>query len=133
MITEITVRLYPQPEAISAATCSFPSIAAAVRTTIEIIQLGVPIARCELLDAHTVRKRQRPRKLGLPEQPMLLMEFHGSPAGVKEQARDGRGDRQRQRRQGLRVGDARPRSAPALDGAAQRILCCHAASSPAAG
>jgi D-lactate dehydrogenase (cytochrome) len=86
VITEITLRVYPQPEAVSAATCSFPSIDAAVRTTIQIIQTGVPIARCELLDTHAVRAVNRHDKLTLKESPMLLMEFHGSPAGVAEQA-----------------------------------------------
>jgi len=86
VITEITLRLYPLPEAISAAVCSFPSIEAAVRTTIQVIQLGVPIARVELIDHNTVRMVNAHSKLGLREEPMLLMEFHGSPAGVKEQA-----------------------------------------------
>ena len=86
VITEITVRIYPLPEAISAAICSFPSIEAAVRTTIQVIQLGVPIARVELIDSNTVRMVNAYAKLGLREEPMLLMEFHGSPTGVKEQA-----------------------------------------------
>lgn len=86
VMTEITVRLYPLPEAISAAICSFPSVEAAVRTTIAIIQMGIPIARCELLDARTVRAVNAHSKLGLREEPMLLMEFHGSPSGVQEQA-----------------------------------------------
>jgi D-lactate dehydrogenase (cytochrome) len=86
IITEVTLRLYPIPEAISAAICSFPSIEAAVRTVIQVIQLGVPIARVELIDVHTVRMVNAHSKLGLREEPMLLMEFHGSPAGVKEQA-----------------------------------------------
>ena len=86
VITEITVKLYPLPEAVSAAICSFPSIEAAVRTTIQVIQLGVPIARVELIDVNTVRMVNAYAKLGLREEPMLLMEFHGSPAGVKEQA-----------------------------------------------
>lgn len=86
VITEITLRIYPLPEAVSAAICSFPSIEDAVRTTIQIIQLGVPIARVELIDQHTVRMVNAHSKLGLREEPMLLMEFHGSPAGVKEQA-----------------------------------------------
>ena len=86
VITEITLRIYPLPEAISAAVCSFPSIEAAVRTTIEVIQLGVPIARVELIDHNSVRMVNAHSKLGLREEPMLLMEFHGSPAGVKEQA-----------------------------------------------
>ncbi|MBL8304464.1 MAG: FAD-binding protein [Ideonella sp.] len=86
VITEVTLKVYPQPEAVSAATCSFPTIDAAVRTTIQIIQLGVPIARCELLDANAVRAVNRYDKLSLQESPMLLMEFHGSPASVAEQA-----------------------------------------------
>jgi D-lactate dehydrogenase (cytochrome) len=86
VITEVTVRLYPLPEAISAATCSFPSIAAAVQTVIQVIQMGVPIARVELIDHNTVRMVNKHAKLSLREEPMLLMEFHGSPAGVQEQA-----------------------------------------------
>jgi len=86
VMTEITLRLYPLPEAISAAICSFPSIADAVHTVIETIQLGVPIARVELIDANTVKMVNAYAKLGLREEPMLLMEFHGSPAGVQEQA-----------------------------------------------
>jgi D-lactate dehydrogenase (cytochrome) len=86
VITEVTLKLYPLPEAISAAICHFPSVAAAVDTTIEIIQMGVPIARVELLDANAVRAVNRHDKLALRETPMLLMEFHGSDAGVKEQA-----------------------------------------------
>ena len=86
VITEVTLRLYPLPEAVSAAICSFPSIEAAVRTTIEIIQLGVPIARVELIDANTVRMVNAHSRLGLRQEPMLLMEFHGTPNSVKEQA-----------------------------------------------
>jgi D-lactate dehydrogenase (cytochrome) len=61
-------------------------VAAAVDTTIEMIQLGVPIARVELLDANAVRAVNKHEKLSLRETPMLLMEFHGSDSGVKEQA-----------------------------------------------
>ncbi|MGB6116404.1 MAG: FAD-linked oxidase C-terminal domain-containing protein [Comamonas sp.] len=86
LFTEITVRLYPLPEAVSAAICSFPSIEAAVHTVIQTIQLGVPIARVELIDANSVRAVNRHSKLTLREAPLLLMEFHGSPASVKEQA-----------------------------------------------
>ncbi|MBT9507387.1 FAD-linked oxidase C-terminal domain-containing protein [Rhodoferax sp.] len=85
VITEITVKLYPLPEAVMAATCSFASLSDAVNTTIQIIQLGVPIARCELLDANTIRIVNKHSQLSLREGAMLLMEFHGSPAGVKEQ------------------------------------------------
>ncbi len=86
VITEVTLRVYPLPEAISAAICFFPSIEAAVRTTIEIIQMGIPIARVELVDGPTVAMFNQQSKLSLREEPLLLMEFHGSPASVKEQA-----------------------------------------------
>ncbi len=86
VITGVTLKLYPLPEAVSAAICHFPNIGAAVDATIQIIQMGVPIARCELLDVNAVRAVNEHSKLGLRESPMLLMEFHGSEAGVKEQA-----------------------------------------------
>ncbi len=86
IFTEVTLRLYPLPEAVSAAICSFPSIEAAVRTVIQTIQLGVPIARVELIDANSVRMVNAHSKLTLREEPLLLMEFHGSPSGVREQA-----------------------------------------------
>jgi D-lactate dehydrogenase (cytochrome) len=86
VITEVTLKLYPLPEAVSAAVCSFRSIDAAVHSTIQIIQMGIPIARVELIDSNTVRAVNAYAHLGLREEPLLLMEFHGSPAGVKEQA-----------------------------------------------
>jgi D-lactate dehydrogenase (cytochrome) len=86
IMTEITLKLYPLPEAISAAICFFPSLEAAVRTTIQIIQMGIPIARVELLDGNTVSMVNAHSKLTLREEPLLLMEFHGSPSSVKEQA-----------------------------------------------
>jgi len=86
VMTEVTLKLFPLPEAVSAAVCNFPSIDAAVQTTIQIIQMGVPIARCELLDAHAIRAVNKHSKLSLRESPLLLMEFHGSEASVKEQA-----------------------------------------------
>jgi D-lactate dehydrogenase (cytochrome) len=86
VIAELTLRLQPLPESVAAAICSFDDAEAAVDTTIEIIQSGIPIARCELLDANAVRAVNAHDRLGLPETPMLLMEFHGSPAGVQEQA-----------------------------------------------
>ena len=86
IITEITVKLYPQPEAVSAAVCNFPSVQAAVQCVIQTIQMGVPIARVELMDSHAVRASNAYSKLTLRETPLLLFEFHGSPAGVQEQA-----------------------------------------------
>ena len=86
VMTEVTLRLYPLPEAVSAAVCHFPSLDAAVTATIQVIQMGVPIARCELLDANAVRAVNRHDQLQLHESPMLLMEFHGTAASVAEQA-----------------------------------------------
>ena len=86
VVTEITLKLFPLPESVSAAVVHFPSVDAAVKVAIQTIQMGVPIARCELLDANAVRVVNKHDKLALRESPMLLMEFHGSPAGVAEQA-----------------------------------------------
>jgi len=86
VITEITLRLYPLPEAVSAAVCSFPTMAAAVRTVIETIQLGVPVARAEFLDALAIRAINRHSNLTLPETQTLFFEFHGTDTSVREQA-----------------------------------------------
>ena len=86
IITEVTVKLYPQPEAVSAAVCNFPTVHDAVQCVIQTIQLGVPIARVELMDQNAVIASNRYSKLTLRETPLLLFEFHGSQAGVKEQA-----------------------------------------------
>jgi len=86
IITEITLKIYPQPEAISAAVCSFPDIASAVNTVIQTIQMGVPVARVEFLDENGVKAINKHDKLTLPEKSLLLFEFHGSEHGVKEQA-----------------------------------------------
>lgn len=79
IMTELTLRLYPLPEAVRAAICSFPSVDAAVQTAMQLIQMGVPLARCELMDAQAVKAVNARDRLGLRESPMLLMEFHGSP------------------------------------------------------
>ena len=86
VIAEVTLKLHPLPESVAAAICSFDGAAAAVDTVIAIIQMGVPIARCELMDANAVIAVNAHDKLGLAEKPMLLMEFHGSEASVAEQA-----------------------------------------------
>jgi D-lactate dehydrogenase (cytochrome) len=80
------VRLYPRPEAVSAAVCPFPDVAGAVNAVIRTIQRGVPIARAELLDALTVAAVNRYSKTTLKEQPTLFLEFHGTASGVAEQA-----------------------------------------------
>ena len=86
IITEITLKLYPQPEAVSAAVCAFPSMGDAVSAVIDTIQMGVPIARVEFVDALAIRAINQYDKLTLPEMPTLFFEFHGSAHGVQEQA-----------------------------------------------
>jgi D-lactate dehydrogenase (cytochrome) len=86
VITEVTVKLYPVPEAMSAAVVNFPSLEAAVSTVIQTIQIGVPIARSEYLCENTIRAVNAGSKLGLREQHTLFFEFHGTEASVREQA-----------------------------------------------
>ncbi|MEX5729702.1 D-lactate dehydrogenase (cytochrome) [Rhodovulum iodosum] len=86
VITELTLRLHGQPEAVSAATCRFPDAEAAVGTVIATIQMGLPMARIELVDEVMVKGFNLFHGSALPEAPHLFVEFHGSPAGVAEQA-----------------------------------------------
>ncbi|MEO0914075.1 MAG: FAD-linked oxidase C-terminal domain-containing protein, partial [Pseudomonadota bacterium] len=86
IITELTVKLHGQPEAISAAVCAFPDVKSAVDTVISTIQMGIPIARMELLDALSIHGLNAHFSAGLPEEPHLFLEFHGSESGVAEQA-----------------------------------------------
>ncbi|HSV20774.1 MAG TPA: FAD-linked oxidase C-terminal domain-containing protein [Casimicrobiaceae bacterium] len=87
IITEVQLRLYGIPEAISAAVCQFPDLAAAVDTVIMTMQLGVPVARIELLDDVQMDACIRYSKLtGYEAKPTLFFEFHGTDRGVDEQA-----------------------------------------------
>ncbi|MBK9081694.1 MAG: FAD-binding protein [Rhizobiales bacterium] len=86
VITELTLKLAGIPEAISAGVCPFPTVRAACDATIATIQTGLPVARIELLDAAQVRAVNAYSKLTLPETPLLFVEFHGTQAGVREQA-----------------------------------------------
>ncbi|MCG7629170.1 FAD-binding protein [Epibacterium sp. MM17-32] len=86
LITEITLRLQGIPEAIRSARCSFRSVDEACRAVMMTIQYGIPVARIELLDEMSVRAANQHSGLSLPEVPLLLLEFHGSDAGVVEQA-----------------------------------------------
>ncbi len=86
LITELTLRLHGQPEAISAAICAFDTIDAAVNTVITTIQMGIPMARIEFVDEATARAFNRYAGAKMPEKPHLLLEFHGSAAAVAEQA-----------------------------------------------
>jgi D-lactate dehydrogenase (cytochrome) len=86
VITEITLKLAGIPESIAAGICSFPSVEAACNATILTIQSGIPVARIELLDELQVKASNAYSKLTLPESPLLLVEFHGTEAGTKEQS-----------------------------------------------
>ncbi len=85
IITEVTVRLYAVPQAISAAVCSFKDMAGAVATVIQTLQTGIPIARSEALCGLTMKTINAYSKTAYKEQPTLFLEFHGTDAGVKEQ------------------------------------------------
>ena len=86
LVTELTLRLHGQPEAVSAAACAFPGIADAVDCVIATIQMGLPMARIEFLDSDAVTACAAWSGQDLLTAPHLLVEFHGSPAGVAEQA-----------------------------------------------
>ncbi len=86
VITEAQLKLYPLPEAVSVATCTFPGVEECVETVIEILQFGIPVARCELMDEASMRAVNDYSKLDHQAAPTLFFEFHGSPASVTEQA-----------------------------------------------
>jgi D-lactate dehydrogenase (cytochrome) len=85
IITEVTLRLHPIPESISSAVCAFDTLKGAVDTVVQSIQLGIPLARVEILDTMQMRAVNRWSKLDYPEAPTLFFEFHGSPLQVNEQ------------------------------------------------
>jgi D-lactate dehydrogenase (cytochrome) len=87
VITEVQLRLYGLPEAISAAVCQFPDLKAAVETVIVAMQMGIPVARLEIHEALQMDACIRYSKLeGFAAKPTLLFEFHGTQASVREQA-----------------------------------------------
>lgn len=88
IVVEATLRVWPTPEAIASAVCSFPSLEHAVTCVIRTIQLGVPVARIELLDDVQMDAINRRSGLAYPVLPTLFLEFHGSPAGVAEQSEE---------------------------------------------
>jgi D-lactate dehydrogenase (cytochrome) len=86
IVVEATLRIYPTPEAIASAVCSFPTLDAAVRCVIQTVQLGVPVARIELLDEVQLDAINRRFDFDYPVAPTLFLEFHGTAAGVQEDA-----------------------------------------------
>ena len=86
VITEVQLRLQPLPEAVSAAVCGFPDIERLVQAVIEILQSGIPVARCELLDEKSMQAVNQYSKLAFEPVPTAFFEFHGTERGVAEQA-----------------------------------------------
>ncbi|RIK91377.1 MAG: 2-hydroxy-acid oxidase [Burkholderiales bacterium] len=86
IVTEVTVKLYPVPEAMSAAVVNFPSLASAIDAVIQIIQIGIPVARCEYVCDRAIRAINAHSHTSLREAHTLFFEFHGSEASVHEQA-----------------------------------------------
>jgi D-lactate dehydrogenase (cytochrome) len=86
IITEVGVRLYGIPESIAAGVCPFPSVDAACRAVIQTIQLGIPVARIELVDDEHVKAFNAYSKIDLQVAPTLFVEFHGTEAGTREQS-----------------------------------------------
>jgi D-lactate dehydrogenase (cytochrome) len=86
LITELTLKLQGQPEAITAAACAFDTIGAAVQAVTATIAMGIPMARIEFLDTASVAAVNEYSKADFPVTPHLMVEFHGSDAGVAEQA-----------------------------------------------
>lgn len=86
IITEVTLRCYGIPSAISSAVCTFPSVGAAVDTVIETVQLGIPVARIELLDERQMDACRRYSGISNAIAPTLFLEFHGTQTAVEEQA-----------------------------------------------
>jgi D-lactate dehydrogenase (cytochrome) len=86
IITEVTVRLYPVQEAMSAAVCAFDSVDGCTNTVIETIQAGIPVARCDIVCDKTVAAINKFKKTGYRVAPTVFFEFHGSKSSVVEQA-----------------------------------------------
>ena len=86
IVTEVTVKLYPVQEAMSAAMCAFDTIDGCTRTVIETIQAGIPVARSEIVCEKTIEAINRYKKTDYRVAPTLFFEFHGSKSAVVEQA-----------------------------------------------
>ncbi|KAL3860695.1 hypothetical protein ACJMK2_010786 [Sinanodonta woodiana] len=87
IITKATIRLYPQPEATISATCHFESVQAAVDTTVQVLQYGIPIARIEFLDEVSVDACNKFSKLNMTVAPSLFLEFHGNASVLEDQTK----------------------------------------------
>ena len=122
IITEVTVRLYGIPERILSAVCPFATLEGACNAVIQSIQLGLGVARMELLDPPQIRAVNIYSKLGLEEKPTLFLEFHGTEAGARDQVESLQGHRRVRGRDPLRLGREGGGPPPALEGAARCLL-----------
>jgi D-lactate dehydrogenase (cytochrome) len=86
IITEVALKLYGIPESIAAGVCPFPSVEACCNAAIQTIQLGIPVARIELVDAEHIKALNAYSRLSLKVTPTLFVEFHGTEAGTREQS-----------------------------------------------
>ncbi len=129
IVVEATLRIYPTPEAIASAVCSFPTLEAAVGCVIQTVQLGVPVARIEILDDVQTRRRQPPLRLRLSRRADTLPRVPRDAGGGQGGRGGGRRDRPRAGRRRLHVDGRGGGSAPALGGAPRllRGLPCAAA------
>jgi D-lactate dehydrogenase (cytochrome) len=85
LITELHLRVHGVPERIAAARCSFPTIGELVEAVVDIVRIGVPVARCDMIDPLAMRAVNEHSGLDQPEMPTLFLEFHGAPAAVEEE------------------------------------------------
>ncbi len=122
VITELTVRLYGIPEKILSAVCPFQTLEGACNAVIQSIQLGLGVARMELLDPPQIRAVNIYSKLGLEEKPTLFLEFHGTDAGARDQVEQFKAAGRGRGRDPLRLGRERGGAAPAVEGAPRRLL-----------
>ncbi len=122
VITEITLRLHPIPETIAAAVCGFETLKGAVDTVVACIQLGVPLARVEILDDDQIRAVNRYSNLDYPEVTTLFFEFHGSQRWVDEQVEIVSEIASGKRRGRLPLGEPTRGPQQAVEGAPRRLL-----------
>ena len=122
IITEVTLRLHGIPETISSAVCSFETLEGAVDTVVQSIQLGVPLARVEILDDVQMKAVNAWSKLDYPELTTLFFEFHGSPAGVAEQVETVKAPRRGQWRRRVPLVEPARGALEAVEGAARGLL-----------
>ena len=107
LVCEVTLRVQPTPEAMSAAVCAFPTLRDAVDCVLAVSQNAIPVARIELLDEMLIEAINRHNGLDHAVAPTLFLEFHGTPDEVAAQAKETERDHRRARRHRLRVGDRR--------------------------